>query len=388
MFQFSSRINIPPSPTLHINSLALEKKRRGERVYNVSAGEPLMQTPEVIVAAARDAIGSGKTHYSPVQGIPELVTALQGYFFSRYGATYTPDEICVTNGGKFGLYGLCQVLLEPGDEALIIAPYWVSYDAMTRLAGGVPIIIPTSLQNKWKVTKEQLAAVKTPRTKILFFNNASNPTGVLYTKEELRDILSWAYENNVFVISDEVYSGLVYDGNVFASAALFREYAQGVAVVESASKNFAMTGWRLGSVSAPAPIIHAFKVLQGQSTSNTSTISQWAAVAAYTHHETLMPIIQKEMQDKRDAFVREWTLSGFPEVDMPGAGLYVFFPLLSSTGSFLDDVTWCAHVLDRCGVAAVPGSAFGAPGFVRFSFGGDIPETTAALHALKDHGVL
>lgn len=383
------RLTIPPSATLAMNALAAQKKQAGERVYNLSVGEPIIDTPAVIVDAAVEALKKGKTYYTPAAGIPELRAAAAQWLNTQTGASYSAAETLVTNGGKYGLFGLCQALLEPGDEALIARPYWVTYPTQVSLVGATPVIIETTEQNNWKLTPEDVAAHATSNTRVLFLNNAANPTGSLYTKTEIRAILDAACSRNMMVISDEVYSGLVYDGQSFVSAAAFPEFREHVVIVQSCSKNFAMTGWRVGFVFAPAALIHALDTLQGQSTSNTASVSQWAAVAALEHAGSITPAMCAEMQQRRDV-CRDALREAFGVNSAPASGLYAFIPLSALAVGATDSVSWCLKLLEEANVATVPGAAFGQEGYIRLSFGGkpnDIREAIRALGAWTKSGL-
>lgn len=378
-------MNIPPSATVVLNSLVQEKRARGERVHNLTVGEPVLPTPDVVRQAAVDAMNAGKTLYSPVQGIPELRSAAAAWMNARHGAGFTPAETVVTCGGKFGLFALLQALLEPDDEVLIIAPYWVSYPGMVSLFGGVPKIVETRAPI-WKTSPEDLEAACTEKTKILIVNNGANPTGVLYAKEELASLLAVAKKYNLTVISDEVYSGLTYDGADYASAAFFREYRDRVFVIQSCSKHFAMTGWRVGFVFGPKELIDVVTMLQGQSTTGTASVSQWAALAAFEHADEIQPVIHKEMERRRDAFAQMFRECFGVSLPKPGAGLYYFIPLsVFGVSAAANDITFCREALENAGVALVPGSAFGARGFVRASFGGKPDEVREGLQALAEH---
>lgn len=365
-----------------INSLVLKKKAAGERVYNLSLGEPVMPPAGLVIEAALKAMREGKTQYPPVAGIPELRSAAADWMNAYYQTEYRPEQCLATCGGKFGLYALFQALLNPGDEVLIAAPYWVSYPVMVRLFGGVPKIVSTARESGWKATVKALERAATARTRIICFNNAANPTGALYTRPELEAILAWARKKDLLVVSDEVYSGLVYDGNEFVSCGSFAEHRDRVVVVQSCSKHFAMTGWRVGLVFGPREIVEILIAIQSQSTTGTASISQWAALAAIRNATRLIAEVRAEMQRRRDALVNALA-EAFRPVQPPPAGLYLFVPLealgVSETGS----ASFCERLLDEAGVALVPGSAFGAEGYVRFSFGGAIENLTAGVEALE-----
>lgn len=383
--KFSPFMNVAPSASVMMNTLALEKKSKGERVYNLAAGEPMVDTHPLVIEAAERAMKDGKTHYPPVAGIPELRTAVTEWMNSTYGTAYAPAQSLVTCGGKYGIFALCQALLEPKDEVLIPAPYWVSYPSMAQLFGGVPVPITTEEKNNWKLSPDDLERAWTPLTKLLLFNNASNPTGVLYEKNEIETILEWAHKKNVVVISDEVYSGLVYDKKIFTSAGSFSQFKENTIVIQSCSKHFAMTGWRVGFVFGPQDVIKTLSMLQGQSTTGTSSISQWAALAAIQNAGEIIPNVRTAMQERRDICVRTFEESFGKKLFTPSSSLYLFvsLELLGMQGRSSDEVAM--ELLDRANIATVPGKAFGQEGYLRFSFG-DLPEElTTAIQALATY---
>lgn len=381
---FSHLSRVAPSATVAINSLALQKKTAGERVYNLSAGEPIMPTPTVVLEAANLAMREGKTLYPPVAGIPELRRAAAEWMGRVYGAPYNDFETIVTCGGKFGLYAVFQALLNPMDVVLVVSPYWVSYPSMVALFGGVPKIVQTTEEQDWKIEVKDLEKAATPKTKILVLNNAANPTGVLYSRAELEDILAWAKQRDVMVVSDEVYSGLVYDGQEFVSCGSFLEYRENVIVIQSCSKHFAMTGWRVGFVFAPKKIIDVLSVIQSQSTTGTASVSQWAALAAVQNADVIIPNVRAEMQKRRDALVSALS-KNFQNISVPVSGLYVFLSLKTLGINTDDSVGFCERLLREANIALVPGEAFGQDGYVRFSFGGIIEEIEAGVTVMQKY---
>ncbi|HYE59891.1 MAG TPA: aminotransferase class I/II-fold pyridoxal phosphate-dependent enzyme [Candidatus Kapabacteria bacterium] len=368
VFPFTQH-TLETSPTVAINSRVAEMRARGERMYNLSVGEVLLDTPMVIQEAAMEAMRSGKTRYAPASGVPELRQAAADWMNANYGTSYTKDETMVTCGGKFALYALAQLCIRPGDEVLIVSPYWVSYVSIVTLFGGIPRVIQTVEQDGWKMTEETLRAECTPKTKILFFNNGGNPTGVLYTREEMEVLLGVAQEASVFVISDEVYSGLTYDHHAFVSAGSFPAYRDRVAVVQSCSKHFAMTGWRVGFLFADRACIDRVTALQTQSTTGTSTVSQWAALAAIQNENDIIPSIRQTMEKRRNTFVQRWEQVFSVSIVPPFAGLYCFLPFRAFGISETDSLSFCMRALEEAHVALVPGIAFGKEGYVRCSFG-------------------
>ncbi len=382
MYTFSDRTTIPPSQTLTINALALEKRAKGDRIYNLSAGEPMIDTFPIIVEAAKQALDAGKTHYTPAAGVSELRVAAASWMHETYSTSYAKEHTIVTAGGKHGLSLLFDALLTPGDEVLIPAPYWVSYPSQVRMAGGKPVMINTTIDTGWKISPTDIKTHMTDRTRVLLLNNASNPTGVLYTREELEALLAMAASHNLLVISDEVYSGLVYDDALYTSCGSFSAYQDTVIVVQSMSKHFAMTGWRVGFVFAHEDIIRMLIKLQGQTTSGASTISQWAALAGVHHAEDIIRANNTEMQKRRDVLRDVFAIHVGVKIDPAPAGLYQFISLPSLGSTVIDSVAFCTDVLTNANVAMVPGVAFGAEGYVRCSFGEQQEELVAAVEAL------
>jgi aspartate aminotransferase len=371
--QFAQRASIQESDTLRINALAAAKRTRGERVYNLSVGEPLVSLSPHIIEAADAAMQRGDTRYPPVNGIPALREAACVWMNSVHHTDYTSSQCLVTAGGKFALFALFGALINPGDEVLVIAPYWVSYPPMISFFGGVPKVVQTQYEQQWKVSVDVLETQRSEKTKMLVFNNASNPTGVLYSRQEVQEILAWAKAHDVFVVSDEVYSGLVYDSGEYVSCGSFPESRDNVAVVQSASKNFGITGLRVGFLFASENIIRTCGAIQGQSTSGSSIVSQYAALAACEHAQDVSQYICSEMQSRRDALVAAFAASHIP-IPTPQSSLYVFVPLSSFGLTDLSSGEFCEKMLEEKGVAMVPGSAFGVEGYVRLSFGGGVED--------------
>jgi aspartate aminotransferase len=383
--KLSSYVNIPPSATLAMNALAAEKKRKGERVFNLTVGEPMVESSHFIFEAAVQAMNDGKTFYPPAAGIPELRSEVANWINTQFQSNFVKENVLVSCGAKHGLLMALQALLENGDEVLIVAPYWVSYPPMTTLAGGKAVILETSFENGWKLRPETIQAAVTPRTKVLILNNGGNPTGILYSKEEILAILETCKKNNIVVISDEVYSGLTFDQNEFISVASFPEYAESTVVIQSASKHFAMTGWRVGFVLGPKNLITALETLQSQSTTGTSSISQWATLGAIQHADEITSNIKKEIQSRRDAFVQNFEKYFGVKITVPACGLYAFVPLTSFGVSETDSVKFCMEILEKANVVFVPGAPFGAEGFVRASFGGKVEDVAEGLKVLAEY---
>ena len=366
---------VQPSATLAITARANELKAQGVDIVSFGAGEPDFATPEHIREAAKRAIDQGHTRYTAVPGMPQLRSALAGFLAKRYGLDYAPAEVIVTPGGKFGLYGLFQCLLDPGDEVIIPAPYWVSYPEQVVLSEGVPVIVHAGPEQGFRVTPEQIAAAVTPRTKVLIINSPSNPTGAAYTPEQLRALGEVAIEKDLFVISDEIYSELLYDGFPFASfPTLDPRLRERTAVASGWSKSYSMTGWRMGWVAGPKTLISALSNLQGQSTSNPVSFCQHAAIEAVQgSHDYLDAWI--EAFDRR----RRFLTSALDAIDgvscrLPEGAFYVFPDMRGVLdrawqGAPLGTCMRLAQfLLEEARVAVVPGEPFGAPGFVRLSY--------------------
>jgi len=383
MMKLSATLKLSVSETMKMNGLAQQKKAAGLRVFNLSAGEPMVDSHVSIIEGAQRAMREGKTHYPPVSGIQELREAFAQWMNTTYTSSFTSKQCIVTCGGKSGLYMLFQALLDPGDEVVIVAPYWVSYSGITEMFGGVPIVVSTIEQNGWRVSREDIEQVCTNKTTMIVINSASNPTGVLYTREQLRSILEFAASKHITVVSDEVYSGLIYDNNEFFSCGSFSEFQEHVVVIQSCSKHFAMTGWRVGFVLAPEPVIARLTAIQGQSTTGTSSISQWAALGAVQNAKAVIDSVRSPMQDRRDVFTKTFNQLFNATIASAPSGLYSFVPLTALGTTETDSMKFALKLLEEGNIATVPGAAFGQEGYLRFSFGAAKEELEAALQALK-----
>lgn len=368
--------NISPSPTLAIDALAKQMKADGIDVVGFGAGEPDFNTPEHIRKAAVKAIEDGFTRYTPSGGIPQLKKAIQAKFRRDNQLEYDLDQIVVSVGAKHVLYNLFQVLLDPGDEVIVPAPYWVSYLEQVRLAGGVPVVIPTTEENGFLLTPEQLEAHLTPRTKALVLNSPSNPTGAVYSPEALKalaDVL--ARHPQCVVVSDEIYESLVYDHHRHVSiASLHPEVGQRTVVINGVSKAYAMTGWRIGYAAGPKPIIKAMVNLQSHSTSNPTSIAQKAAQAALEGDQSPVETMRQAFDERRRYILQR--LQALPGVScpVPGGAFYVFPRISAIFGKTHNGRTihssadLATALLEEVHVALVPGDAFGAEGYVRLSY--------------------
>ncbi len=360
------------SATVAIHSMAAEKKARGEKVYNFAAGDPILASHPLIVKAVQERMEKEMVLYSPVSGLSELRSLAANWVNTEYDCAYEVDNTLVTAGGKFALFAAMQLMLSEGDEVLIPSPYWVSYPQMARLFKAVPVILPTTEENQWKLSVETLRRHCSNRSKILILNNPGNPTGNLYTKKELQEILKAAEEANIFVIADEVYSEMIYDDvRFFSCGALCSK----VLVVQSCSKNFALTGWRIGFAFGPKELIRSMAALQSQSTTAPSTVSQWAAVAALKNSSEISQSVRSAMRKRRDLFIDTFNRQFKCTLPKPTAGLYAFIPLSIFQRS-LDSAELCTELMTKSNIACVPGIAFGQEGYLRMAFS----ETEDVLH--------
>jgi aspartate aminotransferase len=358
--------SLTPSLTLAIDAKAKQMKADGIDVVGFGAGEPDFPTPPHVVEAAIKALREGFTKYTPSSGIPELRQAAADKFKRDNGLDYKPSQIIISCGGK---HSCCNVILatcNPGDEVIIPSPYWLSYPEMVRLAEGTPVIIKTSDQVEFKITPGQLRAAITPRTRLFILNSPSNPTGSLYTREEIQALGDVCLEKGVLIMSDEIYEKLVYDGAEHVSVASFspRHYENTV-IVHGLAKAYSMTGWRIGLTAAPEPIARAIDAIQSHSTSNATSFAQKGAVAALNGPQDHLPVWRAEFARRRAfAWKRLNSIPGLSCVNAKGA--FYLFPNISRTG--LNSVDFCAQLLDQQKVAAVPGTAFGADDYIRLSY--------------------
>ena len=357
---------VQPSSTLRVTALAKQLQAQGKKVINLAAGEPDFDTPQPIKQAAVQAIQEGFTKYTPTTGIPELKGAIAASLTRDRGLVYRPEQVAVTCGAKQALYNLLQVLVQTGEEVLIPSPYWVSYPEMVRLAGAAPIEVRTSASQGFQLNRKAVEQVCSPRTRVLILNSPSNPTGTILTKEVLKELAPLVLERNLWVISDEIYSRLVYDGNSCPSiASVSPEIFSRTVVVDGVSKAYAMTGWRIGFLAGPAEVVEAAGRLQDHSTSNPSSISQRAALAALTGDQSSVRQMAEEFRKRRDGMVER--LSKIPKISFvkPEGAFYCFVDV-SATG--LNSNAFSERLLKEALVAVIPGAGFGWDSHVRLSF--------------------
>ncbi|HEY9880540.1 MAG TPA: pyridoxal phosphate-dependent aminotransferase [Leptolyngbyaceae cyanobacterium] len=365
--RLADRINrVTPSMTLAISAKAKAMKVEGLDVCSFSAGEPDFDTPDHIKAAAKQALDDGKTRYGPAAGEPALRQAIADKLQHENGLCYGPDNVIVTNGGKHSLYDLMMVLIESGDEVIIPAPYWVSYPEMVQLAGGTPVILPTTLESGYKITPDQLRQAITPNTKLLVLNSPANPTGMVYTLEEIRALAQVVVEADIWVVSDEIYEKILYDGATHVSiGAVSPEAYDRTLVSNGFAKAYSMTGWRVGYLAGPVDIIKAVTTLQSHETSNVCTFAQYGAIAALRGPQDCVETMRQAFAERRQVIIeRVRAIPGLACAEPQGA-----FYLYVDIGQFgLSSLDFCAKLLEEQHVAAIPGIAFGTEGTVRISY--------------------
>jgi len=364
--------SVKPSPTGAVLALATELRAAGRDVISLGAGEPDFDTPAHICKAAIAAINGGQTRYTPIDGTAALKAAIQAKLARDNQLDYELSQIVVTCGAKQALFNLCLALLNPDDEAIIPAPYWVSYPDMVRLADAEPVIIETGIEQHFKITPAQLAAAITERTRLLILNNPSNPTGACYTKAEMAALGAVIEQHpDIVVLSDDIYEHIHWAPDPFVSfATACPSLMERTVTTNGVSKAYAMTGWRIGYAAGPQELINAMKTIQSQSTTNACSISQAAAVEALNGDQACVSEMASAYHKRHDYFVEALNaIDGFE--CRPSEGAFYAFPkvegVLQARG-MKDDVELVEFLLNEADVACVPGSAFGAPGYVRFSF--------------------
>lgn len=385
----SNRVNaVKPSPTLAITARAAQMRAAGKDIIGLGAGEPDFDTPDFIKKAAIDAINKGYTKYTPVDGIASLKAAIIEKFQKDNTLTYTPKQILVSCGGKQSSFNLTQALLNLGDEVIIPAPYWVSYPDMVILADGVPVIIETTQAQNFKITPAQLRAAITPKTRLLFINSPSNPSGVAYSLEELKALGDVLLDfPDIVIATDDMYEHILWKSGRFVNILNAHPslYPRTV-VMNGISKAYSMTGWRIGYAAGPENLIEAMCTIQSQSTSNPTSISQYAAVAALTGDQHFIEEMCIEFKKRHDFVVEQ--LNAIDGVEcLPTDGTFYVFPniekLLARLDGIDDDLAFSDYLIEKAGVALVPGSAFGCSGHIRLSIATSMENLQNALHRIK-----
>ena len=391
MAQLSDRLNrLAPSATLAMSQRSNEMKAQGIDVINMSVGEPDFMTPDHVKMAGKKAIDDNFSKYSPVPGYLSLRKAIANKLKRENNLNYSASEVIVGTGGKQGVCNTILALVNPGDEVIIPAPYWVSYPQMVKLAGGEPVIVPAGIEQDFKVTADQLKAAITSKTKLIILCSPSNPTGSVYTKEELEALAKIVLEHNdLFVLSDEIYEHINYIG-CHASIAACEGMKERTIICNGVSKAYAMTGWRLGWVAAPEWIIKGLNKLQGQYTSGTSSVSQMAALAAYEGDQGCVEDFRKAFQRRRDLIVSLAKEVPGLEVNVPEGAFYLF-PKCSNffgktNGKYVinNSTDFALYLLEEGHVATVAGDAFGSPDYFRMSYATSDDNIIEALSRIKD----
>ena len=388
--KLSSRVRrIKPSPTLAVTAKANQLKLEGVDVINLAAGEPDFDTPEHIKQAASQAIQAGKTKYTPVGGTNSLKAAIIKKFEQDNNLSYRPNEILVSNGGKQSFYNLCQAIIDNDDEVIIPAPYWVSYPDMVLLANGLPVFITADQTQSFKINAKQLTSKITNKTKLLVLNSPSNPTGASYDDEELKSLADVLVKHpQIWIATDDMYEHILFDEQKFCNIlSVCPELKSRTIVLNGVSKAYSMTGWRIGYAAGPVEVIDAMKNIQSQSTSNPCSISQAAAEAALTSAQDCVHEMSSAFEERC-----EFVVSGLNDVKginctKPQGTFYCFANIedaIAQTSGVEDDVQFATHLLTECGIAVVPGTAFGLPGYMRISFANSKENLAEALKRLKN----
>jgi len=361
----------------------------GKDIVGLGAGEPDFDTPEHIKAAAVEALAKGFTKYTAVDGIPSLKKAIIEKFKKDNGLDYQPKQVLVSCGGKQSSFNLTQALLNPGDEVIIPAPFWVSYPDMVLLADGVPVIIETTQAQRFKITPEQLRAAITPKTRLIFINSPSNPSGIAYTLDELKALGDVLKEYpNIIIATDDMYEHILWKQGTFANILnAHPDLYDRTVVMNGVSKAYSMTGWRIGYAAGPADLIEAMTTVQSQSTSNPTSISQVAAEAALTGDQSFINDMCVEFKKRHDYVVAEFNkIDGIDCIETDGT-FYVFpniEKLLARLDGIDDDLGFSEYLIEHAGVALVPGSAFGTPGHIRISIATSMANLEKALERIRN----
>ena len=373
---------LTPSLTLSIDSKAKAMKAEGLDVCGFGAGEPDSDTPEHIKRAAIEALEAGFTKYTPNAGIPELRQAIADKLAADNGLNYRAGQIVVSNGAKHACYNAILATCQPGDEVIIPAPYWVSYPDMVRLVGAEPVIVPTSERNAWKMRPEDFENAMTPRTKMLIMNTPGNPTGSVYTREELEAIVNVAAEEDIYVLSDEIYEKLVYDDAKHVSIGSLSKEAYDLTItVNGFSKSYAMTGWRLGYLAAPDAVSRAVDSIQSHTSSNPCSFSQYGALAALKGDQQPLADMREEFEMRRNyMFDRISKISNVTAIKPQGA----FYILVNISQLGLSSQNFADRLLSKANVAVVPGAAFGDDRTVRFSYATSLDVIKKGLDRFQD----
>jgi aspartate aminotransferase len=381
---------VQPSATLAAGAKARQLRAEGVHVFDFSLGEPDFLTPEHICQAATKAMRDGHTHYTPAAGIAELRGAIARLYQKTQSLQVTAEQVIVSNGAKHSLHNALAATVGPGDEVVIPTPYWVSYSDLVQMTGASYVLVPTTLESDFKMTAAQLRAAVTPRSRLVMLNSPSNPTGTVYSRKELEALADVIVETKLSVISDEIYERLVYgDARATCFATLRPGLPEKTITISGVSKSYAMTGWRMGWAIAPLHVVKAMANIQSQETSNPSSISQYAALAALEGEQECVEKMRREFEARRELVCRRLNAMPGIQCPVPGGAFYAFFNVSKHFGRTIggkkiaDSAAFCQAALEAAHVNMVPGSAFGAEGFVRLSFAASREQLNGGLDRLE-----
>jgi aspartate aminotransferase len=382
--------SVQPSATMAAAAKARQMKAEGIKIYDFSLGEPDYATPNHVVEAAFKAMKAGHTHYTPANGTPELRAAVARWYQKTYGIRYAPEQVLISNGAKHSIHNVLSATVGPGDEVIIPTPYWVSYSDLVEMTGAKFVLVPTTMESRFKMTPAQLRAAITPRSRLLMLNSPTNPTGSIYTRQELEALADVVLDSNLVVASDEIYERLVYGESKATCFATLRPHlAERTITVSGASKTYAMTGWRIGWTLGPSHVIKAMGNVQSQQTGCPCSVSQAAALAALEGEQDCVEKMRREFEARRDLVCKR--LAAMPGIrcPLPSGAFYAFFNVQACFGRTLggkkvvDSASFCQAALESAHVSLVPGSAFGAEGFVRLSFAASREQLAGGLDRLE-----
>lgn len=384
--------NISPSPTLAVDAKAKQMKKEGKDIIGFGVGEPDFDTPDYIKSASVSAIDEGFTKYTPAGGIQELKIAIAETLYKNMGIHYEPTQVIVSNGAKQCLFNALYSLLDPGDEVLIPTPYWVSYPELVKLCGGKPVFVSTKQEDEFKLKAENILPLINDKTKVLIINSPNNPTGSVYTRDDLEKIAQIAIEKGIFVISDEIYEKLIYDGQKHTSIASIKNMQARTLVVNGVSKAYAMTGWRIGYAAGPENLIKAMTNLQSHTTSNANSIAQKASLEALKNkiQEKIINEMVNEFSKRRLNMVAGINKIEGASCRLPKGAFYVMMNITDTIGKQIDDkrikdsISFSEVLLEKYEVAVVPGIAFGADDFVRLSYATSMENINKGLNRIEE----
>jgi len=380
--QIANRVQkVSPSLTLSITAKAKAMKKQGFDVVGFGAGEPDFDTPDYIKDSAKLALDQGKTKYTPVTGMPELKQAVCDKFKRENNLNYEPENIAVSCGAKHSLYNYFQATINDGDEVIIPSPYWVSYPQQINLAGGIPVFVETDKSTQFKITPDILASFVTKKTKAIILNSPSNPSGMMYTEDELKKLAEFFVDKNIAVVSDEIYEHITYDFAHKSIASFGDEIKKITTIINGVSKSYSMTGWRIGYMATDKEVIKAINKIQGHSTSNPTTMAQIASITALEGGLDCVKTMVKEFKSRRDYMCEKLNSIDGIECIVPQGAFYVF-PSIAKLG--IDSISFCEQLLEKCYVAAVPGVAFGNDTNLRLSYAIDLESIKKGLQRMEE----